>query len=97
MNQHIDDDRNVDEDYDDGEDDVNDDDVDDVDDGDDESSDKYYRSACAGFRLAASRRWHISLRALHTTITIAITIIIFIIIIITIAINLNNTIIVPSN
>ena len=29
---------------------------DDVDDGDDESSDKYYRSACAGFRLAASRR-----------------------------------------
>ena len=89
-----DDDMNVDEDYDDGDDDVNDDDG--VD-GDDESSDKYYRSACAGFRLAASRRWHISLRALHTTITIAITIIIFIIIIITIAINLNNTIIVPSN
>ena len=51
-----DDDRNVDEDYDDGDDDVNDDDVDDGDDGDDESSDKYYRSACAGFRLAASRR-----------------------------------------
>ena len=86
-----DDDRNVEKDYDDGDDDVN------GDDGDDESSDKYYRSACAGFRLAASRRWHISLRALHTTITIAITIIIFIIIIITIAINLNNTIIVPSN
>ena len=41
-----DDDRNVDEDYDDGDDDV--DDVD-VDDGDDERSDKYYRSACAGF------------------------------------------------